>query len=61
MSLDVAPTDGVGAGKGIVENGDERPEIPGRDTGAEDCPLGTDCPWLAPNNAIPVDWGTSMD
>jgi len=58
---------GVGAGKGVVEDGNENAEFPGRDIGAdigapgEDCPLGVDCPWLAPNNAIPVDCGTSID
>ena len=56
MLFDEAPMDGVGAGKGIVEDGNEKAEITGRD-----CPLDVDCSWLAPDNDIPVDWGTTID
>ena len=34
MLFDEAPMVGVGAGKGIVENGDEKAETPGRDADA---------------------------
>lgn len=55
--------DGVGAGKGMIEDGEEKAETSGKGAGVpcEDCPLGVDCPSLAPNNAIPIGWGASID